>query len=273
MIVDAHQHFWRINDGVHGWIDDTLWELHRDYLPQHLAPYLRHLGIDKTILVQASETLSDNTFLLEQAAATDWVGGIVAWVDLTSPTVRDDLDTLAQHPIVKGIRPVLQGIEDSAWILRADVLAALRHLPELALRFDALIQPRHLPAIMELCEKIPDLDIVIDHGAKPVICNGQTPSSEWCDGIAALAQNPKVHCKASGLATEYGAGWSGEKLRPVYAHLLDTFGPDRLMWGSDWPVLERHGSYAQWFAAARELIDPTAREQIFGQTAARFYGL
>lgn len=273
MKVDAHHHFWRIDRGVYDWIDDDLWELRRDYLPDHLTPYLKQLGIDQTILVQASETLTENAFLLEMAEAADFVGGIVAWVDLMAPDAATQLHTLAQHSIVKGIRPVLQGINDSNWILQKDVLAALRTLPGLGLCFDALIQSRHLPAILTLSHQIPDLRIVIDHAAKPKIANGSPPEPEWQLRLKELGRNPNIYCKISGLATEYGHGWSGQSLAPVSATLLDCFGPSKLMWGSDWPVLERHGSYVQWYAQAVGLIDENDQAAIFGTTAAHFYGL
>lgn len=272
MIVDAHHHFWRIGTGRFGWIDDSLPELRRDYLPEHLRHYLRAAGIDRTILVQASETLDDNAFLLEMAAE-EFVGGVVAWVDLTAPDAAARIEALAAHPVVRGIRPVLQGIADTEWVLRADVLSALATLPALGLRFDALVQPRHLGTILALTERLPDLRVVIDHGAKPVIAGGTTPADDWLDGMAALAERPQVFCKLSGLATEQGHGWTMGGLRPVCDHLLATFGPERLMWGSDWPVLERHGSYPQWLTAARALVPEAHHAQVFGATATAFYGL
>lgn len=273
MIVDAHHHFWQIERGLYDWIDDSIWELRRDYLPPHLAPYLRQLGINKTILVQAAEDVTDNPFLLDMAAQSGFVGGIVAWVDLTAKKCPKQLEQLSDAPLVKGIRPVLQGIADNDWVLQADILANLRRLPALDLRFDALVQPRHLDTIAQLTDAIPDLPIVIDHAAKPVIAGGAALSDDWRAGMAALAQCPNVHCKLSGLATEYGQGWTVDALRPVSDHLLAHFGADRLMWGSDWPVLERHGSYVQWFSAARKLVPTADHAAVFGNTAARFYGL
>lgn len=273
MIVDAHHHFWRIDRGVYDWIEDSIWPLRRDYLPEHLAPYLSHLGIDKTILVQASETLSENPFLMDMAETAGFVGGIVAWADLAAPDAIETLGTLAQHPIIKGVRPVLQGIDDTNWILRPEVLAALRHFPELGLRFDALVQPRHLPVIAKLSQAIPELQIVIDHAAKPKIANGLKPEAEWHAGMVDLAQNQMIYCKLSGLATEFGPGWSSKTLSPISELLLSSFGSERLMWGSDWPVLELDGSYSQWFSQAQAMISKDDQELVFGNTAARFYGL
>ena len=276
MIVDAHQHFWQISRGVNTWIDDSISGIRRDYSPEHLAPYLKHLGIDKTILVQASETVEENRFMTDLADQCDFIGGIVAWVDLSASSAVDKLEQLAANPLIKGIRPVLQGIEDDEWILQENVISALRELPILGLRFDALIQTRHLNAISEVASLIPELAIVVDHAAKPVISDGAEPDAAWFDGMSELAQNEQVFCKLSGLVTEHGEGWTVNALRPVFEHLLNVFTPDRLMWGSDWPVLELDGSYVQWFSCVNSLISDlssTERDQILGGSAARFYGL
>lgn len=276
MIVDAHQHFWRIDRGVYDWIDDSISGIKRDYLPTHLAPYLAHLGIQKTILVQASETLQENQFMADLAVECAFIGGIVAWLDLTAPDAMSVLQELAQNPLVKGIRPVLQGIEDSDWVLQGDVVSCLRALPDLGLRFDALIQPRHFKAIAEVARTIPDLAIVVDHAAKPVIRDGTPLDADWYDGMQVLAQCPNVYCKVSGLVTEYGPGWTVQGLQPVVDHLIELFSPSRLMWGSDWPVLELDGSYSQWFDCVKQLIagcTPAEQANILGGTACRFYGL
>lgn len=276
MIVDAHHHFWQIDQGIYDWIDDDISGIRRDYQPEHLAPYLNHLQVDKTILVQAAETLKENELMLEAAESNTFIGGIVAWVDLMSSDCASELEYLASKPIIKGIRPVLQGIEDTNWILKDRVLENLKLLPDLNLRFDALIQPRHLSNIKTLGEKIPDLRIVIDHAAKPIIKNGRAPDHLWLDGIADLARNSNVFCKISGLATEYGEGWSAKALQPIAEHLLDAFSPNRIMWGSDWPVLELDGSYTQWFLCIQELIAGLSnheRDSVLGKTAIEFYGI
>ena len=276
MIVDAHQHFWLIDRGVNGWIDDSISGIRRDYLPEHLEPYCRHLGIDQTILVQASETLGENGFMADLAAESGLVGGIVAWLDLTSTDAFRTLEDLSKSPIIKGIRPVLQGIEDTNWVLQDSVMSCLKVLPALGLRFDALIQPRHLPVIAKLAEAVPDLDIVIDHAAKPVIQGGRRPDADWYDGMRHVASHPHLHCKISGLATEHGPGWTATTMQPVVDHLLDTFSPARLMWGSDWPVLELDGSYVQWFTCLQSMLSgcsASEKADVLGNTAARFYGL
>jgi len=274
--IDSHHHFWRIDRGVNGWITDDISAIRRDYLPAHLAPYLAHLGIDATVLVQASETWEENAFMVAEAEASGFVGAVVAWADLTDPAAGERLQELARHGVVKGIRPVLQGIDDSEWVLRPDVMGALAVLAPLGLAFDALVQPRHLPAIDALARALPDLPIVIDHAAKPPIRAGAPPPLSWAADMARLARHPQVCCKLSGLATEHGPGWRTETLAPVADRLLETFGPARLMWGSDWPVLELDGSYPQWLACARDLTARCGageRADIMGGTAQRFYGI
>ncbi|PRY22489.1 L-fuconolactonase [Aliiruegeria haliotis] len=276
MIIDAHQHFWQLDRGVYDWIDDSIAGLRRDFLPHHLEPYLKPLGIDGTILVQASETVTENEFLLNTAEASGCVRGIVAWLDLAAPNAVSELERLSEIPLVKGVRPVLQGIEDTNWVLRREVLEALRHLPGLGLRFDALIVPRHLTAIAELADRLPDLSIVVDHAAKPIIANRARPDAHWKHGMARLAGIDSIHCKISGIAFEQGRGWTTAGLQPVADHLLETFGPHRLMWGSDWPVLEHVGSYIQWFDSVNQMIsgcDARGRAAILGETATAFYDL
>lgn len=274
--VDAHHHFWKIDLGIYGWISDDIAGIRRDYQPDHLAPYLKHLGVRKTVLVQAGESLLENDAMLAIADHSDFVAGVVAWVDLTAPDAASQLEDLAAHDKVKSIRPVLQGIADSNWVLQPNVVSNLRLLPELNLCFDALIQPRHLAVLDRLTDLIPELNVVIDHAAKPVIANGQAAGPDWELGMARLAEKPQIFCKLSGMATEQGPGWQASTLQPVCDHLLSTFGPRRLMWGSDWPVLELVGSYTQWFEAAQQMLSGLSdedRDWVMGKTATQFYSL
>lgn len=276
MIIDSHHHLWKIDRGVYNWISDEIAGIRKDFTPRDLAPHLKACGVHKTILVQASETASENAFLLEQTKEGAFIGGIVAWVDLTRPDIREVLQELAEIDIIKGIRPVLQGIEDTNWILRPDVLEALRFATRAGLRFDALITPRHLETIDTLATRLPDLPMVIDHAAKPVINLGNPFQSEWAVGMKRLARHPHIHAKISGLATEFGAGWNAVNLKPTFDSLYESFGAHRLMWGSDWPVLELDGTYEEWFSCVTQLIATLpAQEQsdILGGSAARFYGI
>lgn len=273
MIIDAHQHFWRIARGDYSWMDDSVAAIRRDILPPDLAPLAQAAGVGGTVAVQAAPTLAETEYLLSLADQEPLIRGVVGWLDLTGD-VPAQIARLP-HPHLKGIRPMLQDIEDTDWILRPDVLAGLKQLAAAGLRMDALITPRHLDAIGQLAGALPELVIIVDHCAKPVF-DGTDPGAAWRDGIAALAAHPQISCKLSGLANEFGPGWSAESLRPVFDHVLDCFGPERLMWGSDWPVLELAGDYPGWLAAAQQMaaeLSQDERAALFGGTAARIYDL
>ncbi len=276
MRVDAHQHFWQIARGDYGWLNEKdVPALYRDYGPDDLATHLAACGIDKTILVQAAQTLAETRFLLSLAHKAPFIGGVVGWADLAAPDAPDAIAALAGDKALKGLRPMLQGLPDDDWILKPQLVPALRAMRALGLRFDVLVFPRHLPHAAKFFARHPDLAMVIDHGAKPYIARGEI--EPWRREMAAIARDfPNVHCKLSGLATEAAADWTIENLKPYIAALLDIWGPGRLMWGSDWPVLNLASNYREWFDIARQLtaqISPADRDDIFGGTAARFYGL
>ena len=274
--VDAHQHLWRIARGDYGWITPELAALDRDFLPEDLIPHLDATGVERTVLVQAAPTVAETRFLLELADEEPRVAGVVGWLDLAASDATAVVDELAEHPKLVGIRPMLQDIEDTDWVLRDDVLAALAHVAAKGLTMDALVQPRHLPVIERLVRRLPDLDVVVDHVAKPVMRAGAPPDSAWLDGLARLAAHESLHCKLSGMATEFGPGWTTPDLAPYADAVLERFGPERLMWGSDWPVLELVGTYEAWWDASRAMtdrLDASARAALFGGTATRFYGL
>jgi L-fuconolactonase len=225
--------------------------------------------------VQAAPTVAETQFLLKVAQGSDGlVKGVVGWVDLAGAGAIPTLTRLARDPLLKSIRPMLQDLPDAAWILRADVGRALAALPRLGLRFDALVKPAQLPALLPMLDRHPDLAVVIDHGAKPDIAGAMW--EPWARSMRAAAANPKVRCKLSGLATEAGPDWTIDALRPYFDHLLECFGAQRLMWGSDWPVVNLSGSYQRWYAATVALLSgltPQERAAIMGGTARKFYGL
>ncbi|KQY25828.1 amidohydrolase family protein [Rhizobium sp. Root482] len=272
--IDAHQHYWSLGRGHNDWPPPALAAIFRDFAPEDLKPHLAAAGITKTVLVQAAPNLAETEFLLDLAAREETVAAVVGWVDLWSGQALHDLQRFRQHPKFRGIRPMLQGIEDSFCILRPEAIALLERLPELGLRFDALIQPRHLPVISALADRLPDLPIVIDHAAKPFIAGGMI--EPWRADMAALARRENVCVKLSGLVTEAGPGWSIDQLRPYVRHLLEVFGPQRIMFGSDWPVVNLDAGYAEWWQAANALVsdlDAAARRAVFSTTAAHFYGI
>ena len=275
-MIDAHQHFWALGRGDYAWPNADVQPIFRDFMPEDLLPHLEAAGVAQTILVQANDKVAETEFLLSLAAKYQWIAGVVGWVDLGSAQALGEIDRLAQDPKLKGLRPMLQSIEQTDWIMADAQQPALAHMAQKGLRFDALIQPRHLPQIAALAWRHPQLAIVIDHAAKPKMGAGQGPDAEWRAGMAQLAQRPNICCKLSGLVTEIGPHWQIEDLQPFTRHLLDSFGPSRLIWGSDWPVLNLASDYASWKSCTDALLqdlNPQERAMIFGENARRFYGI
>ena len=270
--IDAHHHVWVVARGDYGWLTPDL-AIYRDYVLVDLRPLLD--DITATVLVQAAPSEAETTFLLRVARESQGlVRGVVGWTDLSDPRAEARVAVLARERALLGLRPMLQDIADTQWILRPDVQPALRAMAEFGLRFDALVQPRHLNALMTLAAWHPRLRIVIDHIAKPAIAQGAW--QPWADAIALVAKETDTFCKLSGLVTEAGVSWQDDDLRRYVDHVVECFGPARVMWGSDWPVVDLAGGYARWRAVSLRLLaglDNTARDVILGGTAAAFYGL
>jgi L-fuconolactonase len=270
--IDAHQHFWRLARGDYGWLTPDLAAIHRDFMPEDLAPLLAAAGIERTILVQAAPTLAETRFLLDIAAGAGFVAGIVGWVDFERADAPQTIAQLAENPLLVGLRPMIHDLPDPDWMLKPAFDAVFAAMTRHRLVFDALIRPVHLPRLAILAGRYPDLDIVIDHAAKPAIGAGRL--DPWRGDIGDLAAHPRVSCKLSGLVTEAGAGWDLARLRPYCDHLVATFGGRRLLFGSDWPVCTLAAGYPEWLAAAEALVAPldaAARAAIFGGNAARIY--
>ena len=273
-MIDGHQHFWRVARGDYGWLTPADTELYRDFEPAHLEPLLDAAGVEGTVLVQAAPTVEETRFLLDVARRTQFVQGVVGWVDLEAPDVDRTLESLRNDGRLLGVRPMIQDIDDPDWMLSAAVKPGFEALVRLGLRFDALVLPEHLGRLAELLARHPDLRAVVDHGAKPGIA--ARAFEPWAADIARIAGESDAYCKLSGLVTEAAAEWAVDDLRPYVAHLLETFGPERLIWGSDWPVVELAGGYARWREASLALLDPLTpaeRAAILGGNAIRFYGL
>lgn len=273
MLVDAHQHFWSPSRGDYTWMNgnDAVAAIARDILPRHLEPTLKKHGITRTVLVQAAESIEETEYMLGLADATEWIGKVVGWINFEDKSHLRHLERFARHPKFSGVRPMIQDIPDPDWMLKPHVQWAYQAIADLDLTFDALGFPVHLPRFQEIFARHSTMRAVIDHGMKPVIRNGEFDA--WAKAIVAIAETTSVHCKISGLANEAGAGWSAQTLAPYVEHLLNVFGADRLMWGSDWPVLELAGTYENWLATAKTLIPQADAPAIFGGTAARFYRL
>ena len=277
MRIDAHQHFWHPARGDYDWMPMDNPVLARPYSPADLAPQIAQAGVDRTILVQAAATVNETEYMLGIADATPFVAGVVGWVDFEDPAHRAPLERLARHPKFKGLRPMIQDIPDDDWMLRADVQWGYAALTELGLRFDALGFPRHLRNFLTLLTRHPDMPVVIDHCMKPQI---REDSAEhfafWAEGMRRIAQETGAFCKFSALVTEDTEAWTTERLRPYAEHVFEVFGPSRVMWGSDWPVCRLRCDYADWHASAQALtsgLSDADRAQVFGGTAARFYGI
>jgi L-fuconolactonase len=275
--VDAHHHVWRLARGDYGWLRPTLQlaSIYRDFSLDDLRPLLDAARIEATVLVQAAPTLAETQFLLDVARESGGlVRGVVGWVDLTAADAVATLEHIAGDPLLKSIRPMLQDLPEADWICRPDVQLALAALPRLGLCFDALVKPRELKALLRALDRHPELAVVIDHCGKPDIADdGWHP---WAEDLGVLARNTRAHCKLSGLVTEAGRGWTVDALRRYVAHVLECFGPQRVLWGSDWPVLTLAASYADWDRATDALLaDLPANEvvAIRGGNARRFYGI
>lgn len=272
--IDAHQHFWQLSRGDYGWLTPQLGSIYRDFAPADLLPHLRARGIARTVLVQAAPTEAETHYLLALADQHAFVAGVVGWTDFEARDAPARIGRLAAHPKLKGLRPMIQDLPDVDWMLRKDLIPAFEALMRCDLCFDALVHPVHLPNLLRLLQRHPELRTVIDHGAKPRIRDDGF--AEWATWMKRLARETRACCKLSGLVTEAGPGWSVEQLRPCVDHLLDCFGPKRLVWGSDWPVLTLVGSYEAWHEAALALLadlDEGQRAAVFGGNAVLCYRL
>ncbi len=270
--IDAHQHFWSLERGDYGWLTPDKEPIYRDFLPADLKPLLAAAGIDGTILVQAAPTVAETEFMLGLAYEEPFIRGVVGWVDFEDPLAPDEIARLSRQSALVGLRPMIQGIADDNWMLGKGLVTTFGALIDADLTFDALTLPRHLPALRELLARHPNMRTVIDHGSKPMIRDGIM--NGWDEDMAALASETSAFCKLSGLVTEARADWTANDLRPYVDHLLDTFGPDRLVWGSDWPVCTLASSYGRWMEVTGELLSGLTEDQtsaILGGNAARAY--
>jgi len=275
MIIDAHFHAWQPARGDYGWLTPALGAICRDVSVADWQAQALPEGVQAGVLVQAAPAEAETDFLLGLAAASPAVLGVVGWTDLAAPQAAARVAALAGRPKLKALRPMLQDIADPDWILQPAVAPALEAMADAGLAFDALVKPVHLPRVRELARRHPRLRIVIDHGAKPDIAAGAGPAWQpWADDMARLAAETDVRCKLSGLLTEAGARADDpQAVRPWMRHLLEAFGPSRLMWGSDWPVLELAGRYGPWWRLCQELtasLAPDAQAAIFGGNARDF---
>lgn len=273
MQIDAHQHYWCPERGDYHWMPKDNPVLARTYGPADLAPHLAAAGVDRTIIVQAAATVNETEYMLGLADATPHVAGVVGWIDFERPGDLETLTRLARHPAFKGVRPMIQDLPNDDWMLRDDVQWGFEAVAKLGLSLDALGFPRHLAHFLTLLTRYPDLRVVIDHCMKPKITEPDQ-FDPWADGMTQLAEQTGACVKFSALVTEASPDWTVADLQPYWDHICKAFGPDRIMWGSDWPVLRLRCEYDVWRAAALELtvdLSEADKARVFGGTAAEFY--
>jgi L-fuconolactonase len=275
MRIDSHQHFWTYDPREYDWIDDSMASLRRNFLPVDLRPELETNGFDGCIAVQARQSLEETQWLLELADRAPFILGVVGWVDLCSPQLRAQLESFARSPKLVSVRHIVQAEPDDRFLMRPDFLRGIAMLEEFDLAYDILIYPRHLPVAAEFVSRFPRQRFVLDHLAKPLI-KAKT-LRPWEEEIRNLAKFPNVHCKLSGLVTEADwKAWTPERLAPYLEVAFDSFGPSRLMFGSDWPVCTVAASYSRVFHVIENYVSrfpAEVRDAVLGGNARKFYRL
>lgn len=282
MRIDAHQHFWSIkrpND--YGFLVPAAGVLYNEYGPEDLKPVLDAAGIDYTVLVQAAETEDETNWLLDLVEEVEYVAGVVGWIDFDTDSgmFRKKLEHFRKNEKFIGLRPMLQDLSDDRFILRPRVVENLKIVASLDFPFDILIYPKHLPHIHEMLKTVPGLRAVIDHVAKPEIRNAKI--EPWLSWMQKISQFPNVWCKLSGMVTEADHhNWKQREFEPYIKEVAQLFGPDRLMFGSDWPVCLQAATYTQVFQLLTKALEKLPErlngeqwEAIFGVNASRFYKL
>jgi L-fuconolactonase len=276
MIIDAHQHFWDLSRPDYGWLTPASGVLYRNYLPEDLAGTLRDNGVTATVLVQAAASEAETLYLLQLAQAHPFIAGVVGWVDFESPDAPRRIASLvaACGTRLKGLRPMIQDIADPAWVTRPALDATFDALVAHDLVFDALVRPIHLNALRTRLLRHPALRAVLNHAGKPDIAHGRFTA--WAADLRRLARDTPICCKLSGLLSEAIGKSSPDELAPYVAHVFACFGPQRVLWGSDWPVLNGAGGYAQWLELSVELVSRFAAghaDEVMANTARRLYQL
>ncbi|MSQ08183.1 MAG: amidohydrolase [Dehalococcoidia bacterium] len=274
-VIDSHHHFWDLTRFAYPWMPQEDSVLKRTYGPPELAPSLEETGVDKTVIVQAHQSVDETRWLLKVAHESPFVAGVVGWVDLTGPGLGDVLDELQRDVSFKGVRHIWHDEAADDWLARPAAVRGLKEVARRGLAYDFLVRPQHLKYVPQIIDAVPDLRAVIDHIAKPLI--KERGIEPWLSDLRRVANVTGIMCKVSGMVTEADhRNWTPQDLRPYTAHVVGMFGWDRLMFGSDWPVCLLAGSYAQVIGAARanlEWLKPHERDAVFGGNAARFYNL
>jgi L-fuconolactonase len=274
--IDAHQHYWSLRRGDYGWLTPAEAGLYRDFTPDDLSPELVECAVHATVLVQAAPTEGESRFLFDLARRNASVAGVVGWTDFEASDVAGRISRLVRDGggILKGLRPMVQDIRDPDWLDRGSLDGAFEAMIANDLVFDALVTPRHLGALERRLRRHPRLRAVIDHAGKPDIANAEL--EPWAGLLEQLAQSTKVHCKLSGLLTQARQGAGLADLDAFVARIFSCFGTDRVMWGSDWPVVTLRATYQEWMATSLSFVRRYAsggEDAVFGANAIRFYHL
>ena len=274
MTIDAHQHFWVYKPERDSWITDDMAVIRRDFLPADLEPVLAANAVDGCVAVQASQTDEETMFLVSMAQAYGIVRGVVGWVDLQSSTLYDRLEAYSQFEEIRGFRHVAQA-EPADFLMRPEVIKGIRQLAAFGFTYDILIYPSQLRAALHLVRAVPEVKFVIDHMAKPLIRKKEI--NRWSNFMAEIAKQPNVSCKVSGMVTEADwENWRKADLFPYLDVVFEQFGPNRLLFGSDWPVCLVAANYTQVKTVIEEYLIPwgeEVRDKVFGQNAIEFYNL
>lgn len=275
MTLDSHQHFWNYAPEDYPWIDGPKSRIAKTFLPGDLEVEQRPLGLQGSIAVQARQSIHESDWLLQLADGSPVIKGVVGWVDLRAATVEQDLGRLSKHPKFVGLRHVVQDEPDDSFMLKDSFLRGIGLLERFGLAYDILIFPKQLPAAIELARRFPHQNFVVDHIAKPSIKSGVI--EPWRTQIQELGRCSNVFCKISGMVTEASWNdWTQADFEPYLDVVWRAFGPDRLMFGSDWPVCLLAGTYADVHGVAHRFFqqfDSTIQNKFFGVNAARFYGV
>jgi L-fuconolactonase len=275
MRLDSHQHFWSYSESEYDWIDERMSRIRRDFAPGDLEPILRRNGFDGSVAVQVRQSVEETEYLLGLADEHDFIRGVVGWVDLRSPGVRPDLERFSEHARFRGVRHVVQAEPDDRFLLREDFLRGVALLRDLDLTYDVLIYHRHLPVVVDFVARFPEHRLVLDHIGKPAIAKAEL--EPWASSIRKLGKFENLYCKVSGMVTE--ADWSGWRKSDFTLYLeivLESFGPGRLLFGSDWPVATLAASYEQVVEIVEDFLEPLSsseKDAVLGGNAADFYRL
>jgi L-fuconolactonase len=274
-LIDSHLHLVNLDRFQYYWMKPEFTVLQHNFLVEDVRPLYEACSVYQAVLVQAHPSPAETRYLVEIANRHPFIGAVVAHIDLTAEDIEQDLAELSRFEIIRGVRHQQAEDRSADWFLKAEVLRGLRAVSAVGLSYDLLAKPRHLPSIPVVMDKVPDLKIVLEHMGKPPIASGSL--SPWAGDLAGIAENPAVHCKISELVTQADwKNWSNEDLRPYVQQALESFGPDRLMWGSGWPVCLLAADLGRVLSSASEALGPLSQseiDKIFRENARAFYDL